>query len=172
LKTLTLAAVSAFALAGAAPGPAARLDDAQILYVLHTLNEAEILAGKQAQPRSHDPDVKSLAETIIDDHGSVAVTAAEVAQKLHLTPKASPLSADLDRKGVQARERLVAVDGIAQEQAYVANEVAVHRSNEALIRETLIPAARSGQVKGLLMSAADLERSHRLDAEQLPRPTR
>jgi putative membrane protein len=165
-----LAATAALALSG--PALAQAPSDPQIAHIAYTAGQIDVEAARQALARSHNADVRAFAETMVRDHEAVNRQALALVQRLHVTPEANPTSAALTAGAAEARRRLGALDGAAFDRAYVANEVAYHRTVNGALSGTLIPAARNAELKTLLQAGLALFTEHQTHAEHLAQQLR
>ena len=141
-------------LAFAAPGVAAQTgapNDAQIAAIVVTANQVDIDAGKLAQSRSTNKEVKDFAQRMITDHTGVNQAATELVTKLKVKPEENATSKSLKTAGDETLKRLKGLKGAAFDKAYVDNEVTYHQSVLDAIDKTLIPSAKNEELKALLI---------------------
>src|SRR5262245_41894757 len=107
-----VAATGAFA-QGAAPAPApakpapapaaapaaAGPNDAQIAHIVVTANQVDIDAGKLAESKGANKDVKAFGKQMVTDHTGVNKQATALAKKLKVTPEDNPTSQALKKGG-------------------------------------------------------------------------
>jgi putative membrane protein len=125
------------------------LDDRQILAVFDEVNTANIWAARLALSRAHSPEVRELAQMVIADHKAVQQMARDLARKLHIV--AIPPSGDANAAALaQTVAMLQSSSGADFDRAYVEHELQFHRSAIDAVKQTLLPAARSAELKGLL----------------------
>ena len=154
----------------APPLPAATGDgpsDPQIAHIAYTAGAIDAEAGRLALAKSQDQAVRSFAETMVRDHEAVNGKALALARKLGVTPEQNGTSQALSAQAADARARLAVLDGSLFDRAYVANEVAFHRTVNDALRSTLIPAADNAELKGLLETGLTLFGEHQKHAEHL-----
>ena len=167
LRHTMLASLVAFATIGSAAAEPAKPTDPQIAHIAYTAGEIDIAAAKQALAKSHNPQVRAFAESMVRDHKAVNDKALALVKELKVTPEANPTSTALSKQADQTLKRLTALNGKAFDRAYVQNEVAFHRTVNDTLRNTLIPDATNDQLKGLLSTGLKLFQEHQLHAEQL-----
>src|SRR6185312_14858940 len=93
MKTLMILAIALMAPALAtAAEDRANLNDAQVAAIVVAANQIDIDAGKLAESKSTNPEVKAFAHRMITDHTDVNKQATDLATKLKLTPEESTLS--------------------------------------------------------------------------------
>jgi putative membrane protein len=162
-------AASALALAipAAALAQGPKLNDAQIAHVAYTAGEIDIAAAKQALAKSKDKQVRDFANEMVRDHTAVNQQAAALVKKLGVKPEPNPTSASLQASAKSKSAELAKLSGPAFDKAYVANEVAYHKTVNGALEGTLIPSAQNGELKGLLQTGLKLFREHQTHAEAL-----
>ena len=74
-------------------------------------------------------------------------------------------SAALSSQAETTHKRLARLNGAAFDRAYVANEVAFHRTVNGALETQLIPSARNAELKSLLETGLTLFREHQAHAE-------
>jgi putative membrane protein len=170
MNKLKLALVLALAIGSIASvhaqAPAA-INDAQIAHIAYTAGEIDVTAAKQALQKSHDKNVRAFAQEMARDHAAVNVQALALVKKLGVTPQDNPTSEALSKGAAAEQQKLAALDGSAYDKAYVANEVAFHRTVNDALSGTLIPSAHNAELKSLLETGLKLFQSHQMHAEHL-----
>jgi len=161
-----IAIAAAFSLAGAAAWAQAP-NDAQIAHIAYTAGVVDVAAGKQALSISHNKDVLAFAQEMVRDHAAVNDQALALVKKLGVTPQDNPTSQGLAKGGADKLKELGALKGVAFDKAYVANEVAYHKTVNGALATILIPSAKNGELKGLLQTGLKLFREHQTHAEHL-----
>jgi putative membrane protein len=150
-----------------APLAAAAPTDPQIAHIAYTAGSIDIAAGKQALARTHNPAVRSFAQEMVRDHQAVNDKALTLVNKLHVTPEPNPTSAALQKDATATLQRLSHLQGKAYDRAYIANEVAYHKTVNGALESTLIPSAKNAELKSLLQTGLTLFREHQAHAEQV-----
>lgn len=130
---------------------AAGPNDAQIAAIVVTANSVDVDAGKQAESKSSNKDVKAFAERMVADHTAVNQQAIALVQKLHVTPQDNATSKGLREGGAATLSRLKGLSGGAFDKAYVDNEVSYHQTVLDALDKTLIPSASNAELKALLV---------------------
>jgi putative membrane protein len=164
----TLAALSIL-LGFAATAHAAGPDDAQIAAIVVAANTVDVDAGKQAEAKTTNKDVKAFADMMVNDHTAVNKQATALVQKLHVTPQENDTSKSLRAGGAATLKKLQGLSGTAFDKAYVDNEVAYHQTVIDALDKTLIPNASNAELKNLLVTVkpafvAHLEHAKHLQA--------
>lgn len=141
------------------------LTDPQIAHVAYTAGVLDIDAAKQALAISKNTDVRAFAEQMVKDHSAVNDQALALVKKLHVTPEENAVSQSLKSAAEAKRSELAKLSGAAFDKAYVANEVAYHKSVNGALRSTLIPSSSNGELKSLLETGLKLFTGHQQHAE-------
>ena len=162
-----LSALSLLLAATVAWGQGAKPSDAQIAQIVVTANQVDIDAGKLADSKATNPDVKAFAERMVTDHTAVNKSAVDLVTKLHVTPLASPTSEALQKGGDQNLANLKKLSGAAFDKAYIDHEVAYHQQVLAALDQTLIPDASNAELKALLVKVRPAFVDHLQHAQQL-----
>jgi putative membrane protein len=165
--TRALYFISAAAVAIAAPVQAAAPTDPQIAHIAYTAGNIDIAAAKQALKMSHNATVRDFAQQMLRDHEAVNAKALALVKKLHVTPEANPTSASLTKGAEAERAKLARLSGAAFDRAYMANEVAFHKTVNGALSSTLIPSAHNAELKSLLETGLTLFKEHQMHAEQV-----
>jgi putative membrane protein len=125
--------------------------DPQIAAIVVTANQVDIDAGKLAESKATNPEVKKFAQQMVTDHTSVNNQATALVTKLKVTPEDNPTSRSLKSDGDKNIEKLNGLTGAAFDKAYIDNEVAYHQAVIDAIDKTLIPSAKNAELKALLV---------------------
>jgi putative membrane protein len=146
--------------ASAAAGPT----DPQIAHIVVTANQVDIDAGKLAEARGHNADVKAFGKQMVTDHSGVNKQAVALAKKLGVTPEDNPTSQSLKKGGEDNLKHLRGLKGAAFDKAYIDHEVAYHEQVLDAIDKVLIPNAKNEELKALIVKVrpafvAHLERA-------------
>ena len=147
----------------AADGPS----DPQIAHIAYTAGNIDVAAAKQALAKSHNAAVRDFASEMVRDHEAVNAKALALVKELKVTPQDNSTSQALSKGAADELKKLGALKGAAFDKAYVANEVAFHKTVNGALESTLIPSADNGQLKSLLETGLTLFREHQMHAEHL-----
>ncbi len=165
-KIIGLLAALSFSLANAAFA-ADKPTDPQIAHIAYTAGLIDIETGKQAVDKAKNKDVRAFAQRMIGDHTVVNDQALALVKKLNVTPADNPTSQSLTKSAEEERAKLAKLDGAAFDKAYVANEVAHHKTVNDALEKTLIPSAENAELKALLEKGLALFQAHQHHAEEL-----
>jgi putative membrane protein len=135
----------------AAPAQQAGPDDAQIAAIVVTANQVDIDAGKMAESKTNNKEVKAFAQRMVTDHSGVNKQASELVTRLKVKPQENDTSKSLKTGGAETLQRLKGLQGAEFERAYVDNEVTYHQTVLDALDKTLIPSARNAELKALLV---------------------
>lgn len=167
LKALGIAAVLALATPFAVQAQAPSINEAEIAHIAYTAGVIDVTAGKQALAKSHDKTVRDFAQEMVRDHTAVNDQALALVKKLGVTRQDNPTSQALNKGAAAKLETLAALKGGAFDKAYLANEVAYHKTVNGSLSATLIPNAQNAELKGLLQTGLKLFTEHQMHAEHL-----
>jgi putative membrane protein len=142
-SALVLAAGGAFAQAGPT--------DPQIAHIVVTANQVDIDAGKLAQSKGSNKDVKAFGKQMVTDHTGVNKQAVALVTKLKVTPEDNATSQSLKKGGEDNVKNLKGLKGAAFDKAYVDHEVAYHEQVLDAVDKVLIPNAKNDELKALLV---------------------
>jgi putative membrane protein len=148
-KTGIIVASALFIAAGSAFAQAP--NDAQIAHIVVTANQVDIDAGKLAETKSTNADVKAFGQRMVTDHTGVNKSATELVTKLKVTPEDNPTSQALKKGGEENLAKLKGLSGAAFDKAYVDHEVAYHQQVLDAVDKTLIPNAKNEELKALIV---------------------
>ena len=143
--------VTGAVLLGGVSASAQRVNDAQIAAIVVTANQVDIDAGKLAESRATDPDVKSFGKQMATDHTGVNKQATDLVTKLGITPEDNATARSLKSGGTENVAQLSKLQGPAFDKVYIAHEVAYHAQVLDALDKTLIPNASNEQLKALLV---------------------
>ena len=157
MKSSRIMLFSAWALAASAalaqgsPSANAGPTDAQIAHIVVTANQVDIKAGKLAQSKGSDKEVKGFAKQMVTDHTGVNTQATALVKKLKVKPEDNPTSQSLLSGGEDNLKKLKALKGKNFDKAYIDNEVTYHQAVLDAIDKTLVPNTKNEELKGLIV---------------------
>jgi putative membrane protein len=161
LAALCLLTAPAFAQGGAKP------TDPQIAHIAYTAGQLDIEAAKQALAKSKNKEVRDFAQDMVRDHTEVNKQALALVEKLKVKPEDNDTSRALTKQAAAKHDELAKLDGAAFDKAYVANEVAYHKTVNGALETTLIPSASNGELKSLLQTGLKVFQGHQQHAEHV-----
>ena len=132
-------AVTLFSAAFAASAQSGGPNDAQIAAIVVTANQVDIDAGKLAESKGKNKDVRAFGKMMVTDHTGVNKAATDLVTKLKVKPEDNPTAQSL-KKGGQ--------DNVAK-------------------LKTLIPSAQNAELKALLVKVRPAFVAHLDHAKQV-----
>jgi putative membrane protein len=153
MKKMTTVFIAGLFALGTAPAFAqsAAPNDAQIAGIVVAANTVDINAGKLAQKKSRNKEVKAFAKQMVTDHTGVNKQATALVKKLKVTPEDSDTSKSLKQGGDDTMTKLKGLKGAEFDKAYVDNEVTYHQTVIDALDKTLIPNAKNAELKDTLV---------------------
>jgi putative membrane protein len=161
------AAVAAITLVSSVAFAQGKLTDPQIAHIAYTAGNIDIAAAKQALTKAQNKDVKAFAQDMVRDHEAVNKQALELVKKLNVTPEDNDTSKALSKQAADKLAELGKLSGPAYDKAYVANEVAYHKTVNGALEKQLIPSASNSELKSLLQTGLKIFEGHQQHAEHV-----
>jgi len=168
LVRMSAAIAALYMLSGAGVAQAAaKPTDPQIAHIAYTAGQLDIEAAKQAISKSTNKDVRAFAEDMVRDHTAVNDKALALVKKLNVTPEDNDTSRALTKQAAEKRAELSKLSGGEFDKAYIANEVAYHKTVNGALETTLIPSASNPELKSLLQTGLKIFQGHQQHAEEV-----
>jgi putative membrane protein len=168
LVRLSAAIAAVCLLSGAAFAQnAAKPTDPQIAHIAYTAGQIDVTAGKQAIAKSKNKEVIAFAQDMVRDHEAVNKQALDLVKKLNVTPEDNDTSRSLSRQAAEKQTELAKLSGAAYDKAYIANEVAYHKTVNGALQTVLIPSATNTELKSLLETGLKIFQGHQQHAEHI-----
>jgi len=144
--SLTLALISGWSINTFA---ATSLDDATILAIFDQANTAEIGTGQLGAQKGKSEEVRALGKMVMTDHTAVRQMGRDLAKKLGVTPTppANDTSADALAKTIAM---LQSKSGAEFDKVYLQHGIATHQGVIDALKGTLLPSAKSPELKKLI----------------------
>jgi putative membrane protein len=149
------------------PVSAQSVTDPQIAAIVVAANQVDIDAGRLAESKASNPQVKAFGKQMVTDHTGVNKQATDLVTKLKVTPEDNATSRSLKAGGADNLARLQQLNGAAFDKAYVDHEVAYHQQVLDAIDKTLVPGAKNEELKALLVKVRPAFVAHMEHARQL-----
>ncbi len=161
------AAIAAICLVGggAFAQSVAKPTDPQIAHIAYTAGVVDVAAARQALARSKNKDVRAFAQDMMRDHEAVNKQAAELVKRLNVKPEDNDTSRALIKHASDKQVELSKLSGGAFDRAYIASELAFHRTATSALQTLLIPSASNAELRSLLETRLKVFRSHEQHAE-------
>jgi putative membrane protein len=121
----------------------------------------------QVLEKSKNKEVRDFAQDMVRDHAEVNKQALALLAKLKVKPEDNDTSRALTKQAAAKRDELAKLNGVAFDKAYVANEVAYHKTVNGALENTLIPSASNADFKGLLQTGLKIFQGHQQHAEHV-----
>lgn len=154
-------------LSHAALAQTAKPTDPQIAHIAYTAGVLDVTAGKQALNKATSKAVKEFAESMVRDHEAVNKQALDLVKKLNVTPEDNATSKTLTKQAADKLAELDKLKGAAYDKAYVANEIAYHKTVNSALETLLIPSASNPELKSLLQTGLKIFQGHLQHAEHI-----
>jgi putative membrane protein len=142
-------------------------NDAQIAAIVVTANQVDIDAGKLAESKATNADVKASGSQMVTDHSGVNKQATELVMKLGVKPEDNATAQSLKSGGDANVKALSALSGAAFDKAYIDHEVVYHQQVLDAVDKTLIPSAQNAELKALLVKVRPAFVAHLEHAKQV-----
>lgn len=157
-----------FLLSGAAFAQgAAKPTDPQIAHIAYTAGQLDIDAAKQALAITKNNEIRAFAQDMVRDHTAVNEQALALVKKLKVTPEDNDTSRSLTKQAAAKLTELAKLKGAEFDKAYVANEVAYHKTVNGALESLLIPSASNAEIKSLLQTGLKIFQGHEQHAEHV-----
>jgi len=167
LVRLTAAVAVLSLLGGGAYSQGAKPTDPQIAHIAYTAGVIDVTAAKQAISKSKNKEVVAFAQDMVRDHEAVNKQALALVAKLKVTPEDNDTSKSLAKAAADKQAELAKLSGDAYDKAYVANEVAYHKTVNGALETLLIPSASNPELKSLLQTGLKIFQGHQQHAEHV-----
>ncbi|HKU05727.1 MAG TPA: DUF4142 domain-containing protein [Bradyrhizobium sp.] len=164
---LSVAIAALSLLSSAAMAQAAKPTDPQIAHIAYTAGVIDINAAKQAESKASNKEVKEFARDMVRDHEAVNKQALDLVKKLKVTPEDNDTSKALSKQSTDKLAELAKLKGAAYDKAYIANEVAYHKTVNTALETQLIPSATNPELKSLLQTGLKIFQGHQQHAEHV-----
>jgi putative membrane protein len=146
---------------------AAKPTDPQIAHIAYTAGQIDIAAAKQAIAKTKNKEVRAFADDMLRDHAAVNKQALALVAKLKVKPEDNETSRALTKAAADKSAELAKLSGAAFDKAYVANEVAYHKTVNGALETVLIPSASNAELKSLLQTGLKIFQGHQQHAEHV-----
>jgi putative membrane protein len=141
--------------------------DPQILFILSTVDSAEIEQAQLALNKAQSPRVREFASSMIQQHTASREEGAQIASTNSLTPESSPAAAELQQKAAQTLNKLSAVEPSAFDRQYMQVQVEQHGEVLNMLKTRLIPAADTEALAHQLRATQEMVQMHHKHAQEL-----
>lgn len=146
--------------------PRVRLTDAEIGYLMETVNGAEIEEGTLAQKSGRNAAVRAHAKRMVEHHTSARDRQAALFSKLAMGPAESLRGREIRLASDRNQEALRALSGDDFDQAYLSVHIRQHEELLAALDEAL-PTVQSAEYKAMLEPTRERLAQHLQAAREL-----
>ena len=143
----------------------AALDDAEVLHVFITANRGEVMSNQPFVDELQHDEAQAFAREMVAVHSTVLGRA----EALRLVPRNNPISEGMNRMVQERVRQLERMDGAELDRAYVETQVMLHQQTLETLDRMLIPNARNGELRALLVQSRPEVQRHLEHAQQLQR---
>lgn len=149
------------------PTYAATPSDAEIAEVMENANEASINAGKLAERKASNDEVKSFAKMMVDTHKQNEKDSKKVSKSTKIKPKASDMSKDLKKDANEKISSLRSLKGTEFDKAYISSQIDMHQKLLTDLDTNLIPNAQNPEFKSFLEKTKTHVQDHLTQAKRI-----
>jgi putative membrane protein len=138
--------------AGTSNSSSAALTDADIISVIHAVNQGEVDAGKLASTKASNADVKSFAREMVKDHEAMDAKGSKLASGAGGTAQNKLSDSVTSANQATSSQLQSAGSGAAFDKAYVDAQVTGHQNALNFLQQAQT-SAQSADLKKLITSA-------------------
>lgn len=139
------------------PAPASeRMNDASMVELVNDANNTVINSSKLALDRSHNSEVRSVAQRLINDHSSVN----QMISQRGVAMQGNQVTQDIARSGRKTVSNLSTYSGAAFDRTFIENEIQQHNWMLSNLNNALIPGARNKKLRHELREFREMEHNH------------
>ncbi|MBA4141970.1 MAG: DUF4142 domain-containing protein [Nitrosospira sp.] len=149
------------------PVSAADLNDAEIAGIVVAANEVDIEAGRYAQTKSTNEEVKAYAHRMVGEHTDVNESAKKLVSKLGIKPEETTTSLGLKAEGKANLIKFRVLDGENFDKSYISEEIELHRKVIDVVDKKLLPSAKNEELKAMLKQVRPSLVSHLEHAQKV-----
>lgn len=144
------------------------LTDGNIVAILASSGQAEIVPSQAVVDRVQNAQVKEFAQLMITQHTALGDTVHQVAQQNNITPAPNAVSAQLDSTSAAEVKQLQGLSGAALDRAFMQYMVTSHQGALDAVTQKLVPAAQNPQLRtALQQNVLPVVQAHLARAQQL-----
>lgn len=142
------------------------LSDENVLSLLALSNGAEIAAGKAAQEKASNSDVKDFAKMLVDDHTELQKKLDSFATDANLTPVSPPMADQMQAQNEQQMDSLQSMSGAAYDRAFINDMVKDHQMTLDNLHQWE-STATNAQLRSIVSGAIPVIQKHLDRAQEL-----
>jgi putative membrane protein len=168
MSYITLIALSAFLASPVFAEPTGTIaNDGEIAEVLTTIDSGEIDAAKLELKKGKNPDTRSFAKMMIEDHKQNLSDTKTIAKKNSLDRKSTEFSKSLEKDAKSSNGDLKKVDKAQFDQAYVKQQIKMHEDALTIIDNTLLTKVENPNLREHLTKTRAAVEAHLTQAKEL-----
>lgn len=141
--------------------------DGNIAAMLLAANNTDISYAKLVPGRTANPAIQDFAMRMITDHSAVNTAVTELIARTKIKPAENTASLDFRDESTTKRDLLRELEGRQFDSTYIANEIAYHTKLLQTLDTVLIPKARDGQLRQILVSVRPAVLAHLNHAQRI-----
>lgn len=161
------AAAPAFAATPATTTGAADTADAQISANVMAANTAEIEAGKLAEQKAMNAQVKAFAKHMVEDHSANNKQASTLDKEINVKPEENTNSKQMSADAQSKIDALKSKTGAEFDKAYIDLQVQMHQQVLDAINNKLTPMAMNPSMKSFLSTTKTHVEQHLAMAKKI-----
>jgi putative membrane protein len=141
------------------PPTGGAMTDTQIFARIIAANRGEVTAGKMAESKATNADVKAFARQMVTDHTKMLNDVAGLAKRLNVTPDSAAADDIMKGNKMTADQLTAAEKGVTFDTAYVNGQVAGHQAVLEMIQNAA-SQAQNADLKQALNGAVPVVQHH------------
>lgn len=142
-------------------------NEADIVDIVAAINIGEIQAAELAMKKAQNPEVKKFAKQMHDHHNALNKEMLMLDMQLDIPNDRSERSIMIREKNEFSLNRLKDKTGKDFDEAYMEDQVMMHKLALETIQHILIPSAKHAQLKSTLQKAEGKVKHHLQQAEAI-----
>ncbi|MGZ3768042.1 MAG: DUF4142 domain-containing protein [Bdellovibrio sp.] len=161
---LSLSFLSALAFS---PAHAATPSDSEIAEVMEEANDAEIKAGKMAEKKASNEEVKNYAKMMVDEHKESEKEGKKVTKDAKIKSKSSDLSKSFKKDASDKISSLRSLKGTEFDKAYISSQIDMHQKLLTDLETNFIPNTQNPQLRSHLEKTKSHVQDHLTQAKKI-----
>jgi len=146
------------------------LSDAQIALIVQLINAAELEQGKLAQSKARAVNVRSFADTLVEQHSRAELEQTKLFKQLGLTPAGSARADAFRVDGDKTIQALYRADDASFDAAFVHSQVESYQRVLDALDARLLPTSRGAELNDALQRMRTTVAGHLAAARALASP--
>jgi len=137
---------------GGVEAPATLQNEGEIVAILAAADRAEITEGTYARTHARSRDVRAYGRMMVTMHTAASNRMTALARRLRISPIEGAESRSLTREAAATNVRLAQLTGDDFDRAYLDAEITAHAHLLEVLDRTLIPSARTAELRTAIQS--------------------